>query len=115
MEGISGLSLISSHQRNVLNQMMKASEGAGPLFNQATALTLQHMIPNGVGFGSGASDMSTFGIPYRFPPRTPQNSLPSPISPTSRQDNVFESDRKGEQNSFKASNVNFFFIFTKNI
>ena len=98
MEGISGLSLMSSHQRNVLNQMMKTADtsGTSPIFNPSPTFGFPHIMANGMGFAS-LGDMGAYASPYAFPSRPIPSGLPSPISPTSRQhDNVFESERKGK-------------------
>lgn len=96
MEGVSGLSLISPHQRNALKQMIKVSEEAASLYSQAATFGLQHMIPSGVSLSGGVGDISSYGIPFGFPPRPQQGRLPSPVSPSNRHDAPFESDRKGK-------------------
>ena len=98
MEGISGLSLISSRQRNVLNQMMKTpdSSSTSPVFNPSPTFGIPHIIPNGMGF-PGMGDVGSFGS-YVFPSRPFQNGLPSPISPTNRHfENSLENERKGKK------------------
>ena len=101
MEGVSGLSLISPHHRNAINQMMKNCENSStsPVFNSSPTFGLPRMIPNGFSFPA-MGDLSTFGS-YGYSSRPIHTGLPSPISPTNRHpENSFESERKGKTRSF---------------
>jgi len=98
MEGVSGLSLISSHQRNVLNQMMKTSDNSStsPVFNPSPTFGFPHVM----NFPPMGDLSSVYGGPFAYSTRPIHTGLPSPISPTNRYpESAFESDRKGKKNS----------------
>ena len=95
MEGVSGLSLIS-HQRNVLNQMMKTSDSSSPpVFNPSPTFGFRHVI----GFPPVGDVSSVYGS-FGYSSRPIHTGLPSPISPTNcYPENAFENERKGKGGS----------------
>ena len=95
MEGVSGLAMISPHQRNFLSKIMNPPEPSLSSALTSTTLGLHNFMHANVGLGS-VGGVTAFNAPYSLAMRPSHNRLPSPKSPTNRGLDGAENESRGE-------------------
>lgn len=91
MDGVSGLTLISPHDRNFLDNIMKPSDISA--FSPST-YNFHHFMQANIGLGS-VGGVTAFSSPYSLPLRPTQDRLPSPSSRAS--ESMSEGDSRGKK------------------